>query len=162
MTKLSTKKHFKKIQKKYPTSDYAIASNYYLGLIEMQDLPKSEKAREKQIKKALGYYETYIEKSPDGRFASNCAEEILKLNTTLKNYDYLIIAKVYYENGEYDKAKKLLEKTTLAESWPEFVKTEFKLKNYEKTKEMYPFVKYNETVEIMSLSDYKKLSKIMV
>ena len=33
--------------------------------------------------------------------------------------------------------------------------------NYEKTKEMYPFVRYNETVEIMSLTDYKKLSKIM-
>lgn len=34
-------------------------------------------------------------------------------------------------------------------------------KNYEKTKEMYPFVRYDETVEIMPLSDYKKLSKIM-
>ena len=29
------KKHFKNIIKKHPTSDYAIASEYYLGLIEV-------------------------------------------------------------------------------------------------------------------------------
>lgn len=34
-------------------------------------------------------------------------------------------------------------------------------KNYEKTKEKFPFVSYNEPVKIMSLTDYKKLSKIM-
>ena len=124
------KKQFKNIIKKYPTSDYAIASEYYLGLIELQDLPESEKAKER----ALTNFKTYIEKAPDGRFALRCAEEIKKLNPKLKNYENLMLAKVYYANGEYEKALEILNKTTLAESWTDFAKTEFKLGNKDKTR----------------------------
>ena len=34
---------YKNIIKKYPTSDYAIASDYYLGLIEVANFPENEK-----------------------------------------------------------------------------------------------------------------------
>ena len=47
------KKHFKNIIKKYPTSDYAIAAEYYLGLITLNDLPEKAKQKEKAIDKAL-------------------------------------------------------------------------------------------------------------
>ena len=128
------KKHFQNIIKKHPTSDYAIAAEYYLGLIELANLPESTKNRQKAIDRAFINFKTYIIKSPDGRFALKCVQEIEKLNVSLKNYDNLLIAQVYYANGEYEKARQYLDKTTISESWADFAKTEHKLKNYEKTR----------------------------
>lgn len=126
------KKHFKKIIKKYPTSDYAIASEYYLGMIEIANPPKSQKRLAKSQDKAINYFKNYLEKAPDGRFALKSIEEIVKINKSLSNYDNLLIAKGYYANGEFEKAKVYLNKTTLAESWSDFVKNEYKLGNKEK------------------------------
>ena len=126
------KKHFKRIIKKFPTSDYAIASEYYLGLIELENLPKSEKRQAKAKERASIYFKNYIEKSPDGRFAINAVDEILKLDTKLNNYNNLLIAKAYYANGDYEKARDFLNKTTLAESWSDFAKNEYKLGNKDK------------------------------
>lgn len=127
-------KHFKNLIKKYPTSDYAIAAEYYLGLLELESLPENEKAKEKALNRARINFRTYLQKSPDGRFAVKSAEEIIKLDENLKNYDNLIISKAYYFNGEYEKAREFLDKTTISESWVDFVKTEFKLKNFDKTR----------------------------
>lgn len=126
------KKHFKKIIKKYPTSDYAIASEYYLGMIEISNQPKSPKRLAKSQEKAINYFKNYIEKAPDGRFALKSIEEIIKLDKSLSNYDNLLIAKGYYANGEFEKSKKFLNKTTLAESWSDFAKNEYKLGNKDK------------------------------
>lgn len=126
------KKHFKKIIKKYPTSDYAIASEYYLGMIEVSNPPKSPKRLAKSQEKAINYFKNYIEKAPDGRFALKSIEEIVKLDKSLSNYDNLLIAKGYYANGEFEKSKAFLNKTTLAESWSDFAKNEYKLGNKEK------------------------------
>lgn len=126
------KKHFKKIIKKYPTSDYAIASEYYLGMIEVSNPPKSPKRLAKSQEKAINYFKNYIEKAPDGRFALKSIEEIIKLDKSLSNYDNLLIAKGYYANGEFEKSKVFLNKTTLAESWSDFAKNEYKLGNKEK------------------------------
>ena len=128
------KTHFKRIIKKHPTSDYAIASEYYLGLIELENLPMKEKKKAKAIERAFVNFKTYIEKAPDGRYAMNCVDEINKLGLKLKNYENLLLVKSYYANGEYEKAKELLNKTTLAESWTDFVKTEFKLGNNDKVR----------------------------
>lgn len=126
------KKHFKKIIKKYPTSDYAVASNYYLGLIEVSNPPKSERGLKKSKNRAFIYFKNYLEEAPDGRFALKTIDEIKKLGVQLTNYDNLLIAKSYYANGEYTKAKDYLSKTTLAESWSDFAKNEYKLGNKEK------------------------------
>lgn len=126
------KKHFKKIIKKYPTSDYAIASEYYLGMIEISNQPKSPKRLAKSQEKAINYFKNYIEKAPDGRFALKSIEEIIKLDKSLSNYDNLLIAKGYYANGEFEKSKNFLNKTTLAESWSDFAKNEYKLGNKDK------------------------------
>ena len=128
------KKHFKNIIKKHPTSDYAIAAEYYLGLIEVNDLPEDEKKLIKAKDRALINFKTYIQKSPDGRFSLKSVEEIKKLDVNLKNYDNLLIAKVYYANGEYENAQEYLNKTTLAESWTDFARNEYKLGNYDKAK----------------------------
>ena len=122
-------KEYKKIIKKYPQSDYAIASEYYLGLIEASNPTKNEKKMKKLQEKAFIHFKSYLEKAPDGRFALNAIDEISKLNTKTNNYDNLLIAKGYYANGEYEKAKNFLSKTTLAESWTDFAKVEYKLGN---------------------------------
>ena len=129
------KSHFKRIIKKHPSSDYAIASNYYLGMITINNLPKSEKRQKKAKQNAFLYFKNYIEKAPDGRFSINAIDEIKKLDVQLNNYDNLLIAKSYYQNGEYEKAKEYLNKTTMAESWSDFAKNEYKLGNKEKANE---------------------------
>ncbi len=121
------KHHFKKIIKKYPTSDYAIASNYYLGMIEAINPPKNKKRLEKSKERALEYFKNYIDKAPDGRFAINSVKAIKNLDKTLSNYDNLLIAKAYYANGEYDNALAFLQATTVSESWSDFAKTEYRL-----------------------------------
>ena len=125
----NAKRNFEKIIKKYPSSVYAIASNYYLGLIEVQNPPKSSKAITKSKEKALIYFKNYIEKAPDGRFALNSIDEINKLGLKLTNYDNLLIAKAYCANGEYEKSREYLNKTTLTESWADFAKVEYRLRN---------------------------------
>ena len=128
------KKHFKNIIKKHPTSDYAIASEYFFGLIELENLPESEKEKIKAKERAFNSFKTYIEKSPGGRYSIKSVDEILNLDIKLKNYDNLLIAKAYYANGEYEKAQEFLNKTTLSESWVDFAKNEYKLGNYDKAK----------------------------
>lgn len=65
----------------------------------------------------------------------------------------------YKENEIYDKLSDLVSVKTYEDENFDYGKSLGK--NYEKTKEMYPFVRYNEIVEIMSLSDYKNLARIM-
>lgn len=126
------KRNFKKIIKNYSTSDYAIASNYYLGMIEALNPPKNKRSLAKSKEKALEYFKTYITKAPDGRFSINSVKAIKNLDGTLSNYDNLLIAKAYYANGEYENARAFLAKTTMSESWSDFAKTEYKLNNKEK------------------------------
>jgi len=130
----NAKKHYKNIIKKHPTSDYAIAAEYYLGLIEIKNLPEDEKRKSKAIERASNNFKTYIQKAPNGRFALKSIDEIKKLDTTLNNYDNLLIAKSYYENGEYEKAREHLDKTSINESWTDFAKTESKLQNTDKVR----------------------------
>ena len=68
------------------------------------------------------------------KIKNNILNEIKKLNVPLSNYDNLLISKAYYENGEYEKSREYLNKTTLAESWTDFVKAEYKLKNVDKVR----------------------------
>ena len=129
------KRQFKKIIKKYPSSDYAIASNYYLGKINNTSIPESGKRRLKAKNKSFIYFKTYIEKAPDGRYSLDAIDEIKNLKLKLSGYDNLLIAKSYYANGEYTKAKEHFNLTQLSESWADFAKNEYKLGNKDKANE---------------------------
>ena len=126
------KKSFKRIINKYPSSDYSIASKYYLGMIQLSDMPKSEKKKKKAVERALNYFGEYISNAPDGRYAINSINELLKLKSDLSKYDNYIIAKAYYSNGEYEKAEKFFKNAELTECWADFSRTEFKLNNKDK------------------------------
>ena len=129
-------RHYANIIKKYPESDYAIASHYYLGVIHAADNQDSSKLSQKNKEKAGTYFTTYIEKAPDGRFAMSSIDEILKLDNKLSYYDRQLIAKAYYVNGEYDKAKEFAEKTSFPDSWTDKVKIEYKLGNTNNVQEL--------------------------
>lgn len=81
----------------------------------------------KSKNRAFIYFKNYLEEAPDGRFALKTIDEIKKLGVQLTNYDNLLIAKSYYANGEYTKARDYLNKTTLAESWSDFAKMSISL-----------------------------------
>ena len=106
-------------------------------------------------REAINNFKNYITKAPDGRFAINSVNEITKLDTTLTNYDNLLIAKTYYANGEYEKAKTFLNKTTLVESWPDFAKNEFRLGNIEKARYYteYGLKDHSDSVENQAVYD---------
>ena len=129
-------KEFKNILNKYPKTDYAIASFYYLGSIEAEKALKSKKAKNKS--KAIQYFKFYLKEVPRGRFAINCIQKWVELRTylggKLNNEDNLLIAEVYQEHQDYRNAEKYLKFTNLSVSWPYFVKNAYETKNYSKVK----------------------------
>lgn len=129
-------KEFKQVIHKAPDTEYAIASNYYIALIETQNLEKikNERKKEKLKRNAISAYKTYLKEAPTGKFALNAVDKWVGLGTNLNCEDNLLIAKIYQENGQYDKSEKFLKLTNQDISWPYIVKNAYKLKNYQKAK----------------------------
>lgn len=113
------RKEFNYIIKKYPQSDYAIASNYYLGLIELE--------HKKDPQEAVVYFKYYLQNSHDGRFSLVCAQTLARLASSSEIN--LLIAKAYFASGDYKNAQKYLEQTNIKDSWVYFVKNASKTNN---------------------------------
>lgn len=126
------KKEFKGILNKYPKTDYAVASQYYLGSIECEKANNTKDARRKlkAQTKAIKYFKSYLKTAPTGRYAIPSIEKWISLNTKLKNEDNLLIVRVYQANQDYKKAQKYLKSTNLNISWPYFVKSAYAAKDY--------------------------------
>lgn len=130
------KNEFKNIVIKYPKSDYAAASKYYLGSLEAEKAKKtkSKKAKLKAEKNAIFYFKAYMKEAPKGRYAISCVQKWLGLKTKNTNEDNLLIAMVYMANEDYVSAQKFLKFTNISMSWPYFVQNEYALKNYSKAR----------------------------
>ena len=130
------KQEFKEIINQHPNTDYAIASQYYLGSIEAEKTPKIKDERKKLNSqyKAINYFRAYLKDAPDGRFAINCVEKWLKLNPKPSSENCLTIAKIYQKNGDYKNAQKYLNYTKPEASWAYLAKNAYALKNYGKVK----------------------------
>lgn len=130
------KKEFKEISNKYPKTDYAIASQYYLGSIELEKARKTQNPQ-KKIKsqsKAIQYFKAYLKASPTGRFAIGSVQKWMSLNPKLNNEDNLLIVRVYQANQDYKNTQKYLASTNISLSWPYFVKNAYANKDYDKVK----------------------------
>lgn len=103
----AAKKQFKIIQKHFGSTDYSIASNYYLGQI----YKKSNK------NKAFNYWKKYIQLSPEGRFAFECVEEIISSKHPLEAQDRFHIGVVFYHSQKYNEATKYLKEAPVSLSW---------------------------------------------
>lgn len=125
-------KEFKKILTDYPETDYAKASEYYLGSIEAEKYfnTKNKKRKLKHQNKAIQHFKTYLKIAPTGRFALSCVDKWVSLNKKLNNEDNLIIARIYENNQKYKLAKKYLDVTNLGVSWPYLVKNAYETKQF--------------------------------
>ena len=128
------KKYFEKIIHNAPDSDYAIAADYYLGVI-LKNKYKDAKIIPQSVKDDVqNHFRHYLEKAPSGKLALNAVDDWAELSDEISKDDYLLMARSCYLFGEYEKAKKLLNKTDINESWAVDVKNSFALKNYQRAK----------------------------
>lgn len=127
---------FRSILNKYPKTDYALAANYYLGSIQVEKIKETKNGRKKEKlkKKAALFFKTYLKEAPNGKFAMNCIQKWVALDTKLNNEDNLLIAIAYQANQNYKNAEKYLLLTNLNSSWQYFVKNAYETKNYSKVK----------------------------
>ena len=112
-------KYFSQIMRDAPTSDYAIASEYFLGLIIMNKYKNDDKAifSNSQKNAVENYFRHYLTKASGGRFAKNVADNWLELGKDISPEDYLLILKSLYLFGEYDRVNTLISKTNEQENW---------------------------------------------
>ncbi len=113
------KKYFEQIMQDAPDTDYAIAAEYYCGLILMKEYTKTENTIFPLSKKhdVEDYFRHYLKKAPEGRLAINVIDNWLNLDKSISSDDYLLMANSLYKFGEYPRVKELLEKTNQVENW---------------------------------------------
>lgn len=130
------KKEFTGIANKYSNTDYAIASQYYLGSLDVEKSKTvKNKIKKSNIQKhATQHFKVYLKLAPTGRFAMNCVDKWTAFNYKLNNEDNLLIAKVYLENQDYENAQKYLKSSSLSVAWPYFVKTAYAMNDYGKVR----------------------------
>ncbi len=114
-------KKFRFINKKYPTSDFGIASGFKLAnLIETKD-PKN----------AYKQYIEYLKYAPIGKFSLKAANALANYDKFLLIEDYEIIANSYFQNQKYNDALKYYQKAKFGSNWDNIAKCYQKLNNKE-------------------------------
>ncbi len=130
------KKYFENIIKQAPDTDYAIASEYYLGVLLMNEY-KDEKIIPVSVKDDVqNYFRHYIKQAPSGRHALNAVYNWMEFVDNISQDDYLLMANTCYLFDENNMAKELLSKSDIHESWVLDVKVSYKLGNYSRVKNL--------------------------
>lgn len=130
------KKYFEYIIAQAPDTDYAIASEYYLGVI-LKDKCKNEKIVSNSVKEDIqNCFRHYLKKAPSGRLALNAVNNWLEVTDNISHDDYLLMANTCYLFGEYEKARELLLKADVNENWTLDVKNSYALNDYSRAKNL--------------------------
>ena len=128
------KKYFENIIHNAPDTDYAIASDYYLGVI-LKNKYENSKIVPLSVKDDIqNHFRHYLEKAPSGKLALAVVNDWLSLDAEISKDDYLLMAKTCYLFGEHEKTRELLHKTDINEAWVVDVKNSNALKNYSRAK----------------------------
>lgn len=108
------------LKQRFPSSEFAKGSNYYLGQIALNnasasttgatasttiDTPTSLNAKE--VENAASYFREYLKGSTGGRFSPEVADKLVMLGTrgvTLTTEDHDLLGSVYFKKGDYTKA----------------------------------------------------------
>lgn len=128
------RKYFQYIIQYAPNTDYAIASEYYLGIILINEYKTNIPTSVKDD--IQNYFRHYLKKAPSGRLAVSAADNWLKYIDNISQDDYLLLANVYYLFGEYSHAKELLAKADIHDSWVIDVKNSYSLSDYQKVRNL--------------------------
>ena len=114
------KKYFDEIIIRYPDTDYAIASEYYSGLLLMKSYTETEGAIFPMSEKdnVENHFRHYLKKAPSGRLALNVIKNWLTFDKPIAKDDYMLMAKTYYLFNDFANADKVLKNVDFKESWP--------------------------------------------
>ena len=114
---VEAKRTFESIIANSPDTDYAIASEYYSGLIDLRKYEK-EKIFPLSVKNEIqNHFRHYLKKAPSGRLALSVAYDWENMDAEISKEDYLLMAKSYYLFKDYKKAAELCKKSELKNSW---------------------------------------------
>ncbi len=128
------KKYFENIIHNHPNTDYAIASEYYLGVI-LKNKYESSKFIPNSVKDDVqNCFRHYLKKAPSGTHAMGAVNNWLDFTQDISKDDYLLMANTCYLFGEYSKAKELVRKSDTNESWALDVKISYALKDFQRAK----------------------------
>lgn len=131
-----SKKYFEYIIHNAPNTDYAIASEYYLGVI-LKNKHQDDKIISQTVKNDVqNYFRHYLKKAPSGRLALNAVNNWLEFTDDIEKDDYLLMANVCYLFNQYDKAQELLKKTDISDNWTLDAKVSNALQNYPRMRSM--------------------------
>lgn len=125
-SKNQLQKKYNYIQKNYPDSDFAIASGYKLAQILKETKPLQ--AKEKYIE--------YLTYAPNGKFALNSLDEVIKLKINLSKDDWDVISYAYQQNNKYNEAIKAYENASFSKNWANIAQCYKKLNQFEKEKQI--------------------------
>ena len=127
------------------TEKYKIAANYFLGEI----LAKTAQD------KALNHYLKYLKYAPDGRFANESIDGILKLSVPLNANANYILGVALFKNARYAQAKKYLLHVPPEKSWYYLTMSTRKLAEYEQAKSFIDkgLAEYSGTVDEKELQN---------
>lgn len=130
------KKYFEEIIETAPHSDYAIASEFYCGVLLVNKYSKdNKKIFPLSVKQdAENYFRHYLTKAPAGRWAMSAVDKWLALGTEINTDDYLLMAKSAYLFGDYNKVHELLANVHLSEGWALDAKNAYALKDNSRAK----------------------------
>ena len=158
------KKYFEYIIKYAPNTDYAIASEYYSGVL-LRNKYKNEKIIPTSVKDDVqSYYRHYLKQAPSGKHALNAVYNWIEFADNISQDDYLLMANTCYLFDENNMAKDLLKKSDIHESWVLDVKNSYKLGDYARVKYLcetgiqkyVSYVSEDQLIEAVDL--YLKLS----
>lgn len=128
------KKYFEYIINNAPNTDYAVASEYFLGVI-LKDKYQDERIVPTSVKDDIqNCFRHYIKKAPSGRHALNAVNNWLEFADNIAHDDYLLMANTCYLFGEYEKAEQLLREADANENWTLDVKNSYALKDFSRIK----------------------------
>lgn len=114
---IAAEETFNKVINRYPDSNYAKGSLYYLGLISSAKNPKE----------TLNFWLDYLEKTPDGRFSSEILNKIEHLNFKMDVDQNLILGRALLANARYNEALSFLNNVPASKSWYYLAKTNYRL-----------------------------------
>lgn len=130
-------RYFNTVANSNINSDYKIASKYYIARIEASKSRYSNRKLSHSKKMKIDEsFRQYLQKAPNGRLALGAANSWKKFNPKLKSSDYTLIARAYYYAKLYNEAEKIFQKTKISDSWAVQASTYYEKGNYDKVKSL--------------------------
>ena len=165
---------FKDIKQQDLGSNYAIAANYFLGMIEKVQAKKSLSPQKEtlsdildndndlygnydkvKLNNALAYWIEYISACPHCRYTQSSIDEVLAVAQNLEQEAYSKIGKAFYMNEKYQPAIEYLQKGIAIKYWGFLVQALAKDGDKESAKQVFEqnYVKNGRTLNRNDLND---------